>query len=58
MDKERVDGCFLDEEADLLKLEFTDLFGRLKMVEMIRGQSQKVTADGYPINRFALGGFT
>lgn len=56
MDKERVDGCFLDEEADLLKLQFTDLFGRLKMVEMTRGQSQKVTADGYPINRFALGG--
>ncbi len=56
MDKERIDGCFLDEEADLMKLQFTDLFGRLKMVEMTRGQSQKVMADGYPINRFALGG--
>lgn len=56
MDKERIDGCFLEEEADLMKLQFTDLFGRLKMVEMTRGQSQKVMADGYPINRFALGG--
>ena len=56
MDKERIDGCFLDEEADLMKLQFTDLFGRLKMVEMTRGQSQKVMADGYPINCFALGG--
>lgn len=56
MDEKRRDGCFLDEEADLIKLQFTDLFGRLKMVEMTRGQSQKVTAAGYPINRFALGG--
>lgn len=56
MDEEKRDGCFLDEEADLIKLQFTDLFGRLKMVEMTRGQAGKAAADGYPINRFALGG--
>lgn len=56
MEKERRNGCFSEEEVDLLKLQFTDLFGQLKMVEMTGGQAEKAIKEGYAINRYALGG--
>lgn len=53
MEKERRNGCFSEEEVDLLKLQFTDLFGQLKMVEMTGGQAEKAIKEGYAINRYA-----
>lgn len=52
-DKSRV---FFDETVDLVKLQFTDVFGREKMVEMTRNQAERAMRDGYVINRFSLGG--
>ena len=34
MEKERNDEMFFDEAVDLIELQFTDLFGQCKMVEM------------------------
>lgn len=47
---------FFDEEVDLVKLQFTDIFGQCKMVQMTRRQAEKAMKEGYAINRFALGG--
>ena len=47
---------FFDEDVDLVKLQFTDIFGQCKMVQMTRGQAEKAMKEGYAINRFALGG--
>ena len=41
---------------DLVKLQFTDIFGQCKMVQMTRMQAEKAMKEGYAINRFALGG--
>ena len=56
MDSEKKKEIFFDETVDLVKLQFTDLFGQCKMVEMTRNQAKKVLKDGYAVNRFALGG--
>ena len=56
MDREKKEEIFFDETVDLVKLQFTDLFGQCKMVEMTRNQAEKVLKDGYAVNRFALGG--
>jgi len=56
MEKERRDGSFFEDEVDLVKFQFTDLFGQNKMVEMTRGRAERAVQEGYPINRFALGG--
>ena len=47
---------FFDEDVDLVKLQFTDIFGQCKMVQMTRRQAEKAMKEGYAINRFALGG--
>ena len=47
---------FFDEDVDLVKLQFTDIFGQCKMVQMTRRQAEKARKEGYAINRFALGG--
>ena len=31
---------FFDEDVDLVKLQFTDIFGQCKMVQMTRGQAE------------------
>ena len=56
MEKERNDEMFFDEAVDLIELQFTDLFGQCKMVEMRRSQAAKILEEGYAINRFAMGG--
>lgn len=56
MEKERKEELFFDGTADLVRLEFTDLFGQCKMVEMTAAQAAKALKDGYAINHFALGG--
>lgn len=46
---------FFDEDVDLVKLQFTDIFGQCKMVQMTRRQAEKaMKIEGYAINRFAL----
>lgn len=56
MEKERRDGSFLDENIDLVKLQFTDLFGQFKMVEMTKGEAERAIEEGCAVNRFALCG--
>ena len=56
MERKRRDGMFFDEGIGLVKMQFTDLFGQSKMVEMTRGQAEKALEEGYKINRYALGG--
>lgn len=56
MEKYRENEFDWAEKVDLVKLQFTDLFGQLKMVDMVSGELQKVFKDGYGINRFALEG--
>lgn len=43
------------EEMDLVRLQFTDVFGQMKMVEMGPAQAEKAMREGYPIQRLALG---
>lgn len=43
------------EEMDLVRLQFTDVFGQMKMVEMTPAQAEKAMREGYPIRRLALG---
>ena len=52
------DTSFIKDEIDLIKLQFIDLFGHGKTVEVTRKQAEKVLTNGYAINRFALGGLT
>ena len=42
---------FFDEDVDLVKLQFTDIFGQCKMVQMTRRQAEKAMKEGYAINR-------
>lgn len=44
------------EAYDLIKMQFTDLFGQSKMVEMTKSQAERTLKEGYAVNRFALGG--
>lgn len=55
MGKEKTGGMCFDEEISLVKLQFTDLFGQSKMVEMTRNQAEKTLRVHYGVNRFALG---
>ncbi len=56
MDKERSQELCFDEGVELIRAQFTDLFGQSKAVEMAPGQAAKLLRDGYAVNRFALGG--
>ena len=56
MEREKKEKMSFDDTVDLVKLQFTDLFGQCKMVEMTKSQAEKVAEDGYAMNRFALGG--
>lgn len=38
---------FFDEDVDLVKLQFTDIFGQCKMVQMTRRQAEKAMKEGY-----------
>ncbi len=56
MDMEKRGDVLFDEGVDLVKFQFTDVFGQNKMVEMTRNRAERAVREGYPINRFALGG--
>lgn len=56
MERGKRDGMFFDEEIGLVKMQFTDLFGQSKMVEMTRGQAEKALEEGYKVNMHALDG--
>lgn len=45
-----------DNNIDLLKLQFTDLFGQTKMVEVTGRYMEQAMEEGIPINRFSLEG--
>lgn len=53
--EKRGDALF-DEGVELVKFQFTDVFGQNKVVEMTGNRAQQAVKEGYPINRFALGG--
>lgn len=53
MENIKSDGTFAGDEIDLIKLQFTDLFGRLKMVEMTKAQGQRAMREGCGVDRFA-----
>lgn len=55
MKKDRTNECYW-EGVDLVKLQFTDLFGHLKMVDMTKNQLEQLEERGYAVNRFALEG--
>lgn len=46
---------FFDEDVDLVKLQFTDIFGQCKGPDDAEAGG-KAMKEGYAINRFALGG--
>lgn len=56
MEEERANQICFGEDVDLIKMQFTDLSGQSKMVEMPCSQAEKAFKEGYAINRFALGG--
>ena len=56
MEKDRRDDSTWAEDVDLVKLQFTDLFGQLKSVEIMADKVHTVLKEGYAINRFALEG--
>lgn len=56
MEKEQREQLALAETADIVELQFTDLFGQCKMVEMTGRQAAELSEKGYAMNRFALGG--
>lgn len=45
-----------DRKIDLLKLQFTDLSGQTKMVEVTGGHVDRVLLEGMGVNRFSLAG--
>ncbi len=53
---EKNNAPLFDEAVDLVKFQFTDVFGQNKVVEMTKNQAERAVREGYPINRFALGG--
>ena len=56
MGEKRIDQIGFGEGVDLIKMQFTDLLGQIKMVEMPCRQSARAFQEGFAINRFALGG--
>ena len=46
MGRIRTDPNLFDEDVDLVKLQFTDIFGQCKMVQMTRMQAEKAMKGG------------
>lgn len=58
VERVRIDGRLAGDETALIKLQFTDLFGRQKTVEMTKGQGEKAIREGYAVNPCAVDGKT
>lgn len=56
MEDDRRNDFKWDEDVELIKLQFTDLFGQLKTVEITADMVHKVLKEGYAVDRFALEG--
>ena len=47
---EKNNAPLFDEAVDLVKFQFTDVFGQNKVVEMTKNQAERAVREGYPIN--------